>query len=142
VEKALDTRTTIGVLGNLDQFTKYQSAEAIRDAAQNPGGIAGMGVGIGAGVAIGQQMSGAIAGAAQAPGQVAPPAAPPAAPPPLPAASIYLGIDGVQSGPFDIASLVARIKSGQLPRTALAWKAGMAEWAAVDTLPELKPHFG
>ncbi|MBX7106497.1 MAG: SPFH domain-containing protein, partial [Gemmataceae bacterium] len=60
VEQALDTRTKMGVLGNLDQFAKYQSAEAIRDAAQNPGGIAGMGAGIGAGVAIGQQMAGAM----------------------------------------------------------------------------------
>ena len=45
VEQALDTRTKMGVLGNLDQYTKYQTAEAIRDAAKNPGGIAGAGVG-------------------------------------------------------------------------------------------------
>jgi membrane protease subunit (stomatin/prohibitin family) len=147
VEQALDTRTKMGVLGNLDQFAKYQSAEAIRDAAQNPGGIAGMGAGIGAGVAIGQQMAGAMAGAAHAPGQVTPPAPPPVAaapmaPPPLPAASIYLGIDGVQSGPFDIATIAAKIKAGTLPASALAWKPGMGEWAAVNTLPELKPFFG
>src|SRR5207302_1306636 len=67
VEQALDTRTKMGVLGNLDQFAKYQTAEAIRDAAKNPGGIAGAGAGIGAGVAIGQQMAGAMAGAAAAP---------------------------------------------------------------------------
>src|SRR5437660_2139216 len=70
VEQALDTRTKMGVLGDMDQFAKYQSAEAIRDAAKNPGGIAGMGVGIGAGVAIGQQMGGAMAGMASAPAQV------------------------------------------------------------------------
>ena len=46
------------MLGNLDQYTKFQTAEAIRDAAKNPGGIAGVGAGIGAGMAIGQQMGG------------------------------------------------------------------------------------
>src|SRR5437764_5228716 len=76
VEQALDTRTKMGVLGNMDQYTRYQTAEAIRDAAKNPGGIAGAGVGIGAGVAIGQQMAGGLGGAA------APSAG--AAPPPLP----------------------------------------------------------
>src|SRR5439155_13985843 len=81
VEQALDTRTKMGVLGNLDQFTKYQTAEAIRDAAKNPGGIAGAGAGIGAGVAIGQQMAGAMGSPA---------------PPPIPSASgpsYYLGIN-------------------------------------------------
>src|SRR5262249_37669176 len=33
VEAALDTRTKMGVLGNLDQYTKFQTAEAIKDAA-------------------------------------------------------------------------------------------------------------
>src|SRR5947209_13450307 len=73
VEQALDTRTKMGVLGNLDQFAKYQTAEAIRDAAQNPGGLAGAGVGIGAGVAIGQQMAGALSGAAPSAGSGPPP---------------------------------------------------------------------
>src|SRR5262245_56919079 len=57
VEQALDTRTKMGVLGDMSQYSRYQTAEAIRDAAKNPGGIAGAGAGIGAGVAIGQQMA-------------------------------------------------------------------------------------
>src|SRR5919199_3662817 len=61
VEKALDKRSQMGILGNLDQYTKFQTAEAIRDAANNPGGLAGLGAGIGAGVAVGQQMAGAVA---------------------------------------------------------------------------------
>ena len=63
VEKALDKRSQMSVLGNLDQYTKFQTAEAIRDAAQNPGGIAGVGAGLGAGMAVASQMSGAMAGA-------------------------------------------------------------------------------
>ncbi len=57
VEKAMDKRTSMGVLGNMDQYAKYQAAEAIRDAANNQNGMAGMGVGMGAGAAMGQMFT-------------------------------------------------------------------------------------
>ncbi len=57
VEKVIDKRTSLEVIGNLGQYTQYQTAEAIRDAAQNPGGgLAPAGAGLGAGVALGQMM--------------------------------------------------------------------------------------
>ena len=73
VEKSMDKRTSMGVLGNLDQYAKYQAAEAMREAANNPagGGMAGMGVGMGAGAAMGQMF-------AQSMGQQTAPAAAPA----------------------------------------------------------------
>lgn len=56
VEKAIDTRSSMGVLSDkMDTFVKYQSANAIRDAAKNPG-AAGLGTQLGAGVAIGEMM--------------------------------------------------------------------------------------
>lgn len=62
VEKAIDKRSSMGAVGNLDQYMKYQSAEAIRDAAKNPnGGMASMGAGMGAGMGIGQAMMSAMA---------------------------------------------------------------------------------
>ena len=57
VEKSIDKRTSMGVLGNMDQYAKYQAAEAIRDAANNQNGMAGMGVGMGAGAAMGQMFA-------------------------------------------------------------------------------------
>ncbi|MDV6379498.1 SPFH domain-containing protein [Sporosarcina sp. GW1-11] len=61
VEEAMDKRTTMGVLGNMQQYQQYQAAEAIRDAAQNEGGgLAGAGVGMGAGMSMGQVMSNAM----------------------------------------------------------------------------------
>ena len=57
VEKSIDKRTSMGVLGNMDQYAKYQAAEAIRDAASNQNGVAGMGVGMGAGAAMGQMFA-------------------------------------------------------------------------------------
>ncbi|WP_153732888.1 SPFH domain-containing protein [Sporosarcina obsidiansis] len=61
VEQAMDKRTTMGVLGNMQQYQQYQAAEAIRDVAQNDsGGLAGAGVGMGAGVSLGQVMANAM----------------------------------------------------------------------------------
>lgn len=52
VEKTMDKRTSMGVLGDMNRYTQYQAAEAMREAANNPGGMAGAGVGMGAGVAM------------------------------------------------------------------------------------------
>lgn len=57
VEKVLDKRTSMGVIGNMNQYAQYQAAEAIRDAANNPGGLAGAGVGLGAGAAMGNMFA-------------------------------------------------------------------------------------
>lgn len=57
VEKAIDTRSSMGVMGDtMDTFVKYQAANALRESANNPNGsnMAGMGVGLGSGVAMGQ----------------------------------------------------------------------------------------
>lgn len=54
VEKAIDTRSSMGVLSDkMDTFVKFQSAHAIRDAAQNQGN-AGLGTQLGTGFALGE----------------------------------------------------------------------------------------
>jgi membrane protease subunit (stomatin/prohibitin family) len=67
VEAALDKRASMGAIGNVDQYMKFQAADALRDAAQNEGG-GGMGVQLGAGFAMGNQMVNAFG----QPGQQAP----------------------------------------------------------------------
>ncbi len=57
VEKSMDKRTSMGVLGDMNRYTQYQAAEAMREAANNPGGAAGAGMGMGAGVAMGQMFA-------------------------------------------------------------------------------------
>ena len=57
VEKTMDRRTSMGVMGDLGKYSQYQAAEAMREAANNPGGSAGMGMGMGAGVAMGQMFA-------------------------------------------------------------------------------------
>ena len=148
VEEALDKRAKMSVLGNLDQYAKLQTAEAIPTAAANPGGMAGLGAQLGAGVAVGQQMGAAFAGAAGTPGVVMPANThPPAAaggggPPPLPGAvAFHASIDGVAAGPFDVAALAAHVRTGKLTRSSLVWRSGMAGWTAAETVPELQALF-
>jgi membrane protease subunit (stomatin/prohibitin family) len=85
VEKAIDERAKIGAFGGMQGFAQAQAAYAMRDAAQNQGGIAGIGAGLGAGVGIGQAMAGAMQGMFPAGGFAAPQA--PAAQAPAPAAA-------------------------------------------------------
>ena len=60
VEKAMDRRTSMGVVGNLNQYAQFQAAEAMREAANNQNGAAGMGAGMGVGMMMGQVMQGAM----------------------------------------------------------------------------------
>ena len=57
LQEALDRRISMGMAGDLNKFTQYQTATAIPLAAQNEGGIAGVGAGLASGMAIGQQMA-------------------------------------------------------------------------------------
>lgn len=74
VEKTMDRRTSMGVLGDLNRYTQYQAAEAMREAANNPGGTAGAGMGMGAGMAMGQMFAQAMNMNQQQPQQPAQPA--------------------------------------------------------------------
>jgi membrane protease subunit (stomatin/prohibitin family) len=149
VEAALDKRTQMGVLGNLDQYAKFQAATAIGDAAKNQGG-SGEGLGLGVGVALGQQIAGALTNPASqtAPASQAATAPPPpmtfTAPPPLPGTSqpFFLGVNGQQIGPIPASELPAHIASGELTPQTLLWRQGMAEWVAAQTLPEVAQLFG
>ena len=68
LQAALDERIGAGMKGGLSAdkmggFTKFQVASSIPLAAQNEGGLAGLGAGIGAGAAIGQAMAQGMSGA-------------------------------------------------------------------------------
>lgn len=69
VQKKLDERAAMGALGNLDAYMKFKTAQAIGDAAQNEGGVAGAGIGVGLGAGLGAMLPGMIQGAMQGQGQ-------------------------------------------------------------------------
>lgn len=61
LQKVLDQKIGMNMIGDMGRFTQYQVANAIPEAAKNEGGMAGMGVGMGAGVGLGQVMGQAMA---------------------------------------------------------------------------------
>jgi membrane protease subunit (stomatin/prohibitin family) len=118
VEQALDKRAQMGIVGDPARYTQFQAADALRDAASNPGGGAGAAVGLGAGFALGQKMGEAMA-------------APPAPP------GYYLGSGGTRRGPFDLQALGAEAAAGRLTADTLVWRTGMAGWVPARDVPEL-----
>jgi membrane protease subunit (stomatin/prohibitin family) len=86
LQKRLDERIGMNMIGNMQQYTQFQAAQSLPIAAANEGGgVAGLGVGLGAGIGFAQTMAGAVTGAFQQPGQQPPPQAPPPAGPAAPA---------------------------------------------------------
>jgi membrane protease subunit (stomatin/prohibitin family) len=65
LQKILDQRIGMGVVGDMGRYAQYQTAQSIPIAAANEGGAAGIGAGLGAGVTIGQTMAAGIASAVQ-----------------------------------------------------------------------------
>ena len=67
IQKMLDTKIGMNMLGDMNKYTQYQTANAIPIAAANEGGgLAGMGANLAVGVGIGNQMAGAMMGSMMA----------------------------------------------------------------------------
>jgi len=111
VEKAIDTRTSRAVTGDLDAHIKYQSGQAL----VNSDGAASDMVGMGAGLAMGQQMADSM-------GQKS-------TPPSLKEVEHYFAaIDGESKGPLTSEEVKSYIKNGKIEKTTRMWKEGMEAW--------------
>lgn len=61
VEKLIDEQSGIGLASrDMDTFVQYQSARAIRDAAKQQGGMAGIGAGMAVGRAVAESINGSL----------------------------------------------------------------------------------
>ncbi len=131
VEEALDKRSSMGVIGNLNAYTQYQAATAMEEAAKNPGGMASGGMGMGMGFA----MAGQLGTAMNQPTQQTPP--------PLPAGGTkyFVGLDGQRKGPYGVAELQTMSAAGTIDRKTLVWTSGMIDWVAMGDVPELNGVF-
>lgn len=141
VETALDKRSSMGIIGNLQQYTQFQAANAMEQAARNPGGDASAGIGMGMGFAMANQLGQAMAQPSSAQQGSAQPSAP-VTPPPLPQAHPYfVAVNGQQTGPFPLSALQGKVTSGEMTRSSLVWCQGMASWAEAGSVAELAPLF-
>lgn len=72
LQRVLDKVSSMNMLGDLNRYAQFQTAESIPIAAENPGGLAGAGAGLGAGMAIGQAMAQGLGNPAAPASQAAP----------------------------------------------------------------------
>ncbi len=131
VEKALDARTGMNVVGDLARYQQFQIGAATPVAAANPaGGLAGAGVGLGMGMAYAQTVPGGGA-----------PTAAPAGPPPLPQLPSWYVAENGQSFAVEQAALAEAIAGGRVGPQTLVWTAGLTGWQPAGAVPALAPLF-
>jgi membrane protease subunit (stomatin/prohibitin family) len=121
-------------IDDMGRFQTYQGAQAMRDAANNPGGSGGMGdmLGMGMGLAMANQMAGQLGGQ-QAAG---------AAPAPPSAASFHLDAgNGTTAGPFTVQQLQAGAGQGQVDAQTLVWSPSLGAWTPAGQVPVLQGIF-
>jgi len=135
VERVLDKRTSMGIVGDLGRFAQYSAAEAMTRAAENPG-TAGAGMGMGIGMAMGGAVAGPWGSAAQRPAAASPP------PPPPPAEHVWhLAEGGETKGPFSTAAMGRMAAAGTLTRESLVWTPGQDGWKRADEVADLARLF-
>ncbi|MDW4499838.1 SPFH domain-containing protein [Sulfitobacter sp. D35] len=142
VEAVLDKRTSMGMVGDLDKYTQFQTAEALgRDGA----GSAAIQAGIGAG--LGMQVGRSVAesgpwGPRPAPQQAPAPSAAPPAPPPPPVEKVWhTAENGETKGPFSRAAMGRMVAGGSLTRDTYVWTAGQDGWKRAEDVEELARLF-
>jgi membrane protease subunit (stomatin/prohibitin family) len=132
VEAALDKRSSMGIIGNLNQYTQFQAANAMEAAAKNPGGGASDGIGMGMGFAMANQLSKTMNQNESKP----------EGPPPIPGFSPYhVAVGGAQQGPFGGDVLRQMVSQGTLTKESLVWKQSMSGWTKAGEVSELKNFF-
>jgi membrane protease subunit (stomatin/prohibitin family) len=132
VERALDARSSMGVLGDLGRYQQYQLGASLPTAAANPaGGLAAAGVGLGMGMAY----VGMGSPASKPPLAVIPPT--PEADPP----AWHVASGGRTFGPYTVGQLGQAVALGQLGGESLVWTAGMEAWTPIGRVPRLAALF-
>ncbi len=129
VEKALDERTSMNVIGDMARYQQFQMGHAIPVAAANPaGGLAGAGVGLGMGMAM--------AGGLHTSGSPAP-----ITPPPLLPAVWHFAENDQSVGPVTLQQLAEAHTAGRVTLATLVWTPGMSDWTLAAQVPQLASLF-
>ncbi len=131
VERALDTRTSMSVTGDLGRYQQYQMGSALTLAAGSGGGSGGGG---GGGAAEGM---GAALGFALANQMVQGTARAGAIPPPFPAGTWHVAMGGDAKGPVTLEQVAQWLAMGSITGGTLVWSNGMANWTPLRQVPQL-----
>ncbi|KIN64297.1 Antifreeze protein, type I [Sulfitobacter noctilucicola] len=138
VEEVMDKRSSMGVIGNLNEYMQFQAAEAL---GRDGGGAAAIQAGLGAG--LGMQI-GQAAAATAGPWGARPAASTQAQMiPPLPPVEHvwHIATDGETSGPFSKAAMGRMAAEGKLGRDTFVWTPGQDGWQRAEDVQELAQLF-
>jgi excisionase family DNA binding protein len=118
VEQAIDKRSSMAAVGNLNDYVKFQMAESMTRGGEG-GGMANTAAQLGAGLAMGQQMM-----AAMGSGQTTPAAAPATAPAGTGLPELLSPADAAQALGVTEADVMAALTDGSLKgkRIGSAWR--------------------
>jgi len=134
LQKKLDMGTGMNMIGDMNQYQQMQMADAMKNAANNPGGGQG-GMENMFGMAImSQMMNQGMMNQGQPQQQNT-------MPPPPPMVQFFVAINGQQQGPFNMQQLQGMVGQGTLTGDTQVWKNGMPGWQAAKTVPELAALF-
>jgi membrane protease subunit (stomatin/prohibitin family) len=144
VEKALDKRTSMGIVGDLNRYMQFNAAEGMAQPGSAMGAGMGAAMGMGMGAAMGAQMGNTqFQPQQQGPWGAPPPAppAPPAAPQPSPDTVWHIARDGATTGPFSTASMGRQVNDGSLTRDTMVWTPGQDGWKRAEDITPLARLF-
>lgn len=123
VEEALDKRTSMGMIGNLDKYLQYQTAQGIGEGGSNSALDMGMGF------AVANKMAEVLNKPSAA------------TPPPIPDTSWHVVVGQEAKGPFTLQQLQQMVQTGQLEAGTMVWQAGMANWQAAGEIAAFQSMF-
>jgi membrane protease subunit (stomatin/prohibitin family) len=142
VEAALDKRTSMGLVGDLDAYTKFQAAEALGREGSGAGAAMGTAMGTGMGAGMGMAMGAQTLGGRGGPWGAAAAAAAPPPPPPPPVEHVWhIAENGQTMGPFSKARLGRMVTEGGLTRETYVWTQGQDGWKKAEDVAELAQLF-
>ena len=140
VEAAMDKRTSMGIVGDLNKYMQFNAAEAM--GSENSAMAGSMGAGMGAAMGLG--MAGQMTqpgpwGAAPAAAGAAPAVT---APPPPPVEKVWhIAVGGETKGPFSRATMGQKVGGGEVSRDTMVWTAGQDGWKRAEDVADLATLF-
>lgn len=147
VEQVLDKRTSMGIVGDLNQYMQYAAAESLGN--NQGGGALGAGVGAGLGLQMANQMMAQLGNGGSGPWGQRPmqtigadvALAPPPPQQQIPERLWHVAENGKSEGPFSRARLGRMAQEGTLTRDSYVWSVGIDGWTKAGEIGELAQLF-
>lgn len=134
VEEALDKRTSMGMIGDLNKYIQFGAAESMQTGASSGTGSA---IEMGLGFAMANKMAHDM----NTPQIIDQTSNALPAPPPLPDTNWHVAIDRKTMGPYNLSELQQLASSKQISPGTLAWIDGMASWESIENIESLNGLF-